>query len=102
MPAVACACSTSAPGSASSAVFGAPHSDFGEAVVAVVELEPGVALDEAALLATLKTSLAAFKVPKRIVAVTAIPRNAMGKVLKAELRANHRNLFVISHPPQEN
>ncbi|MDQ2735349.1 MAG: AMP-binding protein [Pseudomonadota bacterium] len=86
-------------GVAESAVFAAPHADFGEAVVAAVELEPNAAFDEAAALAMLRTKLAAFKLPKRIVAIDAIPRNVMGKVLKGELRAKHRNLFV---PPECN
>jgi malonyl-CoA/methylmalonyl-CoA synthetase len=81
-------------GIAQSAVFGAPHPDFGEAVAAVVELETGAGFDEAAAIAAAKTRLAAYKVPKRILAVNEIPRNRMGKVLKAELRANYRSLFV--------
>lgn len=73
------------------AVFGVPHPDFGEAVVAAVEGAP--ALDEAALQHALRAQLAAYKVPKRILPVDAIPRNRMGKVLKAELRAIHSHLF---------
>jgi malonyl-CoA/methylmalonyl-CoA synthetase len=81
-------------GIAQSAVFAVPHPDFGEAVAAVVALKPGASFDEATAIAAAKTSLAAYKVPKRILVVDEIPRNHMSKVLKAELRAQYRNLFV--------
>ena len=67
-----------------SAVIGIPNRDFGEAVVAVV-VASGV-LDPELLRQQLKTTLASYKVPKRIVIVDALPRNALGKVEKARLR----------------
>jgi malonyl-CoA/methylmalonyl-CoA synthetase len=70
-----------------SAVIGLPHVDFGEAVTAVVVPEPGVVLDEAEIIRTLKIKLASFKCPKRVFIVEALPRNAMGKVQKNVLRA---------------
>jgi malonyl-CoA/methylmalonyl-CoA synthetase len=81
------------PGVAESAVVGVPHPDFGEAVVAVVVPRPGAAVDPAALVATLKARIANFKVPKQVFVVPELPRNAMGKVQKNELRARHRSLF---------
>ncbi len=81
-------------GIAGSAVFGVPHPDFGEAVTAVVETTVPAAFDERACIGYLKTELASFKVPKRILVVDAIPRNELGKVAKAALRERHRNLFV--------
>lgn len=84
------------PGVAQSAVFGVPHPDFGEAVAAVVELRPGAAFDEAALLAAARTRLASYKVPKRVMVTPEIPRNRMSKVLKASLRAQHRHLFAAA------
>ncbi len=84
------------PGVGQSAVFGVPHPDFGEAVAAVIELQPGAAFDEAALLAAARTKLARYKVPKRILVTDEIPRNRMSKVLKAALRAEHRHLFAAS------
>ena len=74
------------PGVAESAVIGVPHRDFGEAVTAVVVLRAGATLDEASLIAALKGRIAAFKVPKRVHVVDALPRNAMGKVQKNLLR----------------
>ena len=81
------------PGVAESAVIGAPHPDFGEAVVAVLVARPGAMLDPAAVLATLKGRIANFKVPKRIFIVDELPRNTMGKVQKNLLRELHRGLF---------
>jgi malonyl-CoA/methylmalonyl-CoA synthetase len=86
------------PGIAQAAVFGVPHEDFGEAVVAAVELAPGARFDEALAIAAARASLAAYKTPKRIIAVPEIPRNGMGKVLKAELRAQFGTLFVPPKP----
>ncbi len=69
-----------------SAVIGVPHADFGEAVVAVVVLRDGATLSEVALIDTLKTRIANFKVPKRVHFVDELPRNTMGKVQKNVLR----------------
>ena len=69
-----------------SAVVGVPHPDFGEAVTAVVVQHDDAALDEAAVIAHVKSQIANYKVPKRIVFVKELPRNAMGKVQKNVLR----------------
>ncbi len=69
-----------------SAVIGLPHADFGEAVTAVVVPKQGAAIDAAAMIAELRVSLAAFKVPKAIHFVEELPRNTMGKVQKKALR----------------
>jgi malonyl-CoA/methylmalonyl-CoA synthetase len=77
------------PGVRESAVFGVPHADFGEAVVAAIVLAAGAQLTEKAVIEHLKAKLANFKVPKRVVFVADLPRNAMGKVLKSDLRAKY-------------
>jgi len=82
------------PGVEESAVVGVPHADFGEAVVAVVTARTGAAFDEAALIGALKRHIAGFKVPKRVILVDALPRNAMGKVQKALLRESYGALFA--------
>jgi malonyl-CoA/methylmalonyl-CoA synthetase len=82
------------PGVAESAVVGVPHPDFGEAVVAVVVGRPGAALDPASMVATLKAQIANFKVPKQLFVVPELPRNAMGKVQKSQLREKHKALFA--------
>jgi malonyl-CoA/methylmalonyl-CoA synthetase len=75
------------PGVEESAVFGVPDPDFGEAVAAVVVLRAGAALTEAQVIGALEARLAKFKRPKKVAFVDALPRNAMGKVQKAALRA---------------
>jgi malonyl-CoA/methylmalonyl-CoA synthetase len=76
-----------------SAVIGLPHRDFGEAVTAVVKAVPGKAPDEAAVIAACKAQLAGFKVPKRVLVVDDLPRNAMGKVQKKLLRDEYADLY---------
>lgn len=67
-----------------SAVVGLPDDDFGEAVTAFVVVDATVDLD--AVRSNLGDALARFKHPKRYVVLDELPRNAMGKVQKAELR----------------
>ena len=57
------------------------------AVVAAVEKKPGSVIDEAAVLALFEGRLARFKHPRRVVFVDALPKSAIGKVQKVELRA---------------
>jgi malonyl-CoA/methylmalonyl-CoA synthetase len=83
-------------GVAESAVVGVPHPDFGEGVLAVVVAQPGVKLDGPALIAQLKDKLAGYKVPKHVIQVDDLPRNAMGKVQKNLLRQAHAT--VLSAP----
>jgi malonyl-CoA/methylmalonyl-CoA synthetase len=78
------------PGVEESAVVGIADPDFGEAVVAVVVARQGHALTESGIIAALKREIAGFKVPKRVLFVTELPRNAMGKVQKNLLRDKFR------------
>lgn len=82
------------PGVGESAVIGVPHPDFGEAVVAVIT--PAGQPDPEALIRALKDRIAGFKVPKRVIVATELPRNAMGKVQKKLLREQHAGLFQTS------
>ncbi|MFN4203507.1 MAG: AMP-binding protein [Tabrizicola sp.] len=81
------------PGVAASAVIGVPHPDFGEAVVACLVPAGGADLAEDRLRLALRDRLAAFKIPKRVLVLDDLPRNAMGKVQKAALRQAHAGLF---------
>ncbi len=81
------------PGVEESAVIGVSHADFGEGVTAIVVLAESAQLTETHVLTQLKQRLAAFKVPKRVVFVAALPRNTMGKVQKNVLRETYRNLY---------
>lgn len=82
------------PGVDESAVVGVPHPDFGEVGVAIVIAKPGSTLDGDAIIASLKSGLANFKIPKRCFVVTELPRNTMGKVQKNLLREQHKALFT--------
>ena len=76
-----------------SAVVGLPHPDFGEAVFAVLVAQKGCTLNADAVLASLSDRLARFKQPKAAVVVPELPRNTMGKVQKAALRASYAAWF---------
>ena len=75
-----------------SAVIGVPHPDFGEGVVAVV-VSDGTISGET-ISDNIAPDLARYKQPKHIIFADALPRNAMGKVQKAALREDHRDLFA--------
>jgi malonyl-CoA/methylmalonyl-CoA synthetase len=87
------------PGVVESAVVGVPHPDMVEAVVAIVVPDPAAPPTEAGFLAALARQLARFKQPRRILVVQDLPRNAMGKVQKAQLRADHAGLFAKGPQP---
>ena len=81
------------PGVSESAVVGVPHPDFGEAVVAVVVPDKDTEIDEEILLTALRDQLAGYKLPKRVIFVDELPRNAMAKVQKNVLRDASQHLF---------
>ncbi len=76
------------------AVIGVPDTRKGEQPLAYVAAVEGVTLDEKALLAFLKERLADYKLPRRIILVEALPRNATGKILKTTLRQ-----MTVEHRP---
>jgi len=73
------------PGLAEAATIGVPDAIYGEAVVSFVAPRAGHALAEAELQAHCRTKLAEFKLPKALVVLESIPKNANGKVAKDEL-----------------
>jgi malonyl-CoA/methylmalonyl-CoA synthetase len=81
------------PGVIESAVIGVPHADFGEGVTAVVVCDKGAAVDEPTVLKALDGRLAKFKMPKRVIVVDELPRNAMGKVQKNILRDTYAKIY---------
>ncbi len=86
------------PGVLESAVIGIPHPDFGEAVVALLVAQPGIALDLVAIDAVLRENLARYKQPKSLEILAELPRNTMGKVQKNLLRERLAAKFAASVP----
>jgi malonyl-CoA/methylmalonyl-CoA synthetase len=80
------------PGVVESAVVGVPHPDFGEGVVAVLVTD-GAQLGAAEVARALDGRLARFKQPKAVFTVESLPRNAMGKVQKNQLRERYAAAF---------
>ncbi|HST40900.1 MAG TPA: AMP-binding protein [Conexibacter sp.] len=67
-------------------VIGAPDPKWGEAVTAVVELKDGHAAEETELIAFCRERLGGVKTPKRVQVWDELPRSAVGKVLKRDVR----------------
>ncbi|MBN2506607.1 MAG: long-chain fatty acid--CoA ligase [Verrucomicrobia bacterium] len=74
------------PGVREAAVIGVPDSRKGEHPLAFVALQEGQPDDAPSILHFLRGHLADYKIPRRVVFLNALPRNAAGKVLKTVLR----------------
>ena len=74
------------PAVAECAVVGAPDDRWVEAVVAFVVRRPGARATEDELTGHVRERLAGYKVPKRVEFVSSIPKSAVGKILRRELR----------------
>lgn len=89
------------PAVADVAVFGVPHPDFGEEVVAVVELATGISRD-AELTGELsehcRARLARFKSPRRFEFVDELPRLPTGKLNKRSLRSEYASRLAAQKP----
>jgi long-chain acyl-CoA synthetase len=79
------------PGVKEAAVVGLPDSRKGEQPVVFVVAAEGQTLDETQLLQFVRSKLADYKVPKRVVFMPALPHNATGKILKTTLRKHPLN-----------
>ncbi|MGB8771500.1 MAG: acyl-CoA synthetase [Candidatus Korobacteraceae bacterium] len=79
------------PAVAECAVVGVADPEWGERVAAAVVLKDGDALDLLSLRAWAKEFLAAYKLPSRLLVLDALPRNAMGKVMKPAIAAMFRS-----------
>lgn len=74
------------PAVAEVAVLGRRHADWGEEVIAAVNLHPGSTVTPSELDAVCDANIARFKRPKAYLFLDALPKNSYGKILKAELR----------------
>ena len=80
------AVATGCPGVLECACVGAPDEKTGEAVKLFVVKAPGASLTEADLIAFCRKELTAYKIPKLIRFVDALPKSGVGKILRRELR----------------
>nr|WP_087575072.1 AMP-binding protein [Sphingomonas sp. CDS-1] len=71
------------------AVIGVPDDQWGEAVKAVIELNPGQSVSAEELIALCKERLGSVKAPKTVDFIDSLPRSPVGKVLKKDLRARY-------------
>ena len=69
------------------AVIGVEDRTWGEAVAAVVALKGDAEMTVASLKAWCEGELSAYKIPKKLLVLDTLPRNAMGKVVKPSLKA---------------
>jgi long-chain acyl-CoA synthetase len=74
------------PGVHEAAVVGVPHEKWGEAVFAAIVPAPGVTLTEAEIIAHCRRHIGGYKIPRRMAFLDELPKSAMGKILKSELR----------------
>lgn len=75
------------PAVAEAAVVGVPHESHGEEIKAFIAVKPGKTADEAELIAYCKEHLAAYKYPRSVEFMEALPKGPTGKILKRELRS---------------
>jgi long-chain acyl-CoA synthetase len=75
------------PGVRDCAVFGIPDEEFGEALAAAVQTEPGYTLDAGAVREFLSGKIASYKVPRVVTFHAELPREESGKIFKRRLRA---------------
>jgi long-chain acyl-CoA synthetase len=72
------------------AVIGVPSVEWGQTVKAYVVLRPGAQADAADIQEFCRTRLASFKRPEQIEFIEALPKNALGKILRKELHAQNQ------------
>jgi acyl-CoA synthetase (AMP-forming)/AMP-acid ligase II len=69
------------------AVVGLPDADWGEKVIAVIELKAGASATAEEFVAICREKLGSLKTPKQVLFWESLPRSPVGKVLKKDVRA---------------
>jgi acyl-CoA synthetase (AMP-forming)/AMP-acid ligase II len=82
-----------APDIAEAVVVGLPHERWTEAITAIVVPRPGATLSPAAILASVRSHLDGFKVPKAVVVTGELPRTSTGKIQKNVLREQYAHYY---------
>jgi fatty-acyl-CoA synthase len=77
------------PAVAEAALIGVADARWGEVGRAIVALKPGVSADAGELIDFCRGKIANYKLPKSVVFVERLPRNAMGKIVKEELKRKY-------------
>ena len=67
-------------------MVGVPDETYGEALFAVIVPAPGASLDVDGMIAHCRERIGGYKIPRRMAFVDEMPKSAMGKILKTELR----------------
>ena len=68
------------------AVIGIPDERYGEALMAVIVPVPGTTISEEAMIAHCRGKIGGYKIPRRFAFLDEMPKSALGKILKTELR----------------
>lgn len=82
------------PAVAEAVVVGLPHERWTEAITAVVVAKPGEALDEADLLARMRSHIDAYKLPKAVIIVDELPKTSTGKIQKNVVRDRYKEHYA--------
>lgn len=75
------------------AVVGLPHERWIEGVTAIVVPRPGQCITPEEIINLCKGELAPFKVPKGVIVTEALPKTPSGKILKRDLRSEHKEFY---------
>jgi acyl-CoA synthetase (AMP-forming)/AMP-acid ligase II len=86
---------------AEAVVVGLPHDRWTEAVTAVVVPKPGESIDGGQLIASMKTLLDGYKVPKSVIVTDQLPKTSTGKIQKNVVRDEHGQHYQAEHHQTE-
>lgn len=89
------------PGVREAAVVGVPDERFGEALCAVIVAAEGLSLTAEDIIAHCRAHIGGYKIPRRIIFMHTLPKSAMGKVLKHDLRRSAASGFPITDSHRE-